>query len=103
MHIDETRPARASCRGAAFGVSGADLSIASAELVAYICKAACLQAQRINQAKWICLTGSASQSRVLGLLEKRFGIRKQRTVKSTAEDVINLHEGEAVSLQIRRG
>lgn len=69
-----TKLARGPCRIADFGINGAEHSIISPELVAYICKGSCLQAKRINQAKWICLAGSASLSRVLGLLRKRSGV-----------------------------
>jgi hypothetical protein len=95
--------ARGSCRIADSGINGVELSIISPELVAYICKGSCLQAKRINQAKWICLAGSASLNRVLGLLEKRSRIWKQRTVISTDEAAINLHDGAPSSLQVLGG
>jgi hypothetical protein len=95
--------ARRSCRIADFGINGVELSIISRELVAYICKGSCLQAKRINQAKWICLAGSASLSRVLGLLEKRSRVWKQRTVISTDEAIINLQKGVLPSLQVPGG
>lgn len=95
--------ARGSCRIAGFGVNGVQHSIISPELVAYICKGSCLQAKPINQAKWICLAGSTSLSRVLGLVGKRSGVWKQRTVISTDEAVINLQEEALSSLQVPGG